>query len=176
MAQIVSYAQGSVSLSGNPSSTFTNLFTNSSSYKTRVILAGLSFTADLSGANNFNYATFHKDGSTGYSAILGNVRTPTTGGAYSFCPNMDSVGVVGSTSASNPAGFGAYASSINTLLTSPNNVGSIITSNPSSITCWNPSTFYMGPSDRFDIKLYWVQGGTPVTATIYYSLILIQET
>lgn len=175
MAQIVSYAQGSVSLSGNPSSTFTNLFTNSSLYKTRVILAGLSFTADLSGANTFQYVTFHKDGSTGYSGLLGNVRSNATSGAYSFCPNMDSVGVVGSVSNATGAGAGTYASSSTTLLASPNNFNTFISNSGGNI-CWNPSTFYMGPSDRFDIKLYWVQGGTPVTATIYYSLILIQET
>lgn len=175
MAQIVSYAQGSVSLSGTPSSTFTNLFTNSSSYKTRVILAGLSFTADLAGATNFMYVTYHKDGSTGYSGLLGNVRITATSGAYSFCPNMDSVGVVGTVANATGAGAGTYAGSLNTLLTSPNNNNTLI-SNSSGTICWNPSTFYMGPSDRFDIKLYWVQGGTPVTATIYYSLILIQET
>ena len=174
MAQTISYAQGSVSLYANGSAGFTTLFTNSSSYKTRAILTGLYFVGDYASPNSFYYTTFHNDGATGQVAILGNVRRNAYGGAWSFCPNADQTGVTGGQSTAQPSGVGVYASYQTTCNVTPTSIG--VQATDGTYVTFNPSTIYMGPSDSYTIKMYWLGSSGFVTATIYYSFILIQET
>lgn len=174
MTQVVSYAQGSVSLLSNGSPTYTTLFTNSASYKTKVILTGLYLTCDSPSAINLYLTTFQIDGVTGQAGVLGWTARNETGGAWSFVPNADQTGVGGPVAAGMPAGVAVLASSQTTCNVSPTSL-SPVASYSSSVT-YHPGVFYLGPSDTFAMKLYWTSGGTFVNAQMRYSLILIQET